>query len=248
MSNKKYTDFHSNYLEDKWISENLDLPEKGFFVDVGASDAIKRSNTYYFEMNGWDGICIEADKFYFSAGEDTEGRNNPLPKFRKKSIHAAVGEEEKEILFVSWGTRKALSHVYTEEFFPGDIPTLFLISDESLLSILDGQVNHKHWKFFHLPHKNSFKVKCYKLETILQEHSVNHIDILDIACRSQDWSIWNSFDYEKYIPKVIITEHTSRGHLRDERVHDFLINTEEYDLCYTTKPCYIFKHNSVEYK
>tara|TARA_R100000030_G_scaffold55352_1_gene41710 strand:+ start:217 stop:873 length:657 start_codon:yes stop_codon:yes gene_type:complete len=218
MSNKKYTDFHSNYLEDKWISENLDLPEKGFFVDVGASDAIKRSNTYHFEMNDWDGICIEADKFYFSTGEDTEGGNNPLPEFRKKSIHAAVGEEEKEILFVSWGTRKALSHVYTEEFFPGDIP------------------------------KNSFKVKCYKLETILQEHNVNHIDILDIACRSQDWSIWNSFDYLKYIPKVIITEHTSRGHSRDERVHDFLITTGEYDLCHTTKPYYIFKHNSVEYK
>ena len=78
---KIYNNFHSNYLEDQWIANNLQLPEKGVFVDVGACDAINRSNTYHFEMNGWTGLCIEPDKFYFSDGKDSEGPNNPLPKF-----------------------------------------------------------------------------------------------------------------------------------------------------------------------
>ena len=40
----KYNKFHGNYLEDEWIANNLQLPHKGVFIDVGASDAIKRSN------------------------------------------------------------------------------------------------------------------------------------------------------------------------------------------------------------
>mgnify|MGYP003118637698 CR=1 FL=1 len=33
---KKYSQFHGNYLEDKWIANNLKLPNQGTFIDVGA--------------------------------------------------------------------------------------------------------------------------------------------------------------------------------------------------------------------
>ena len=56
------------------------------------------------------------------------------------------------------------------------------------------------------------------------------------------------FDYKKYVPKVIITEHSARGFERDERIRDFLLSTEEYDLCCQTEVTYIFKHKSIEYK
>lgn len=212
----KYNKFHGNYLEDEWIANNLQLPHKGVFIDVGASDAIKRSNTYHFEMNDWTGLCIEADKFYFSDGIDNEGPNNPLPKFRKESINAAIGEIDGEVLFLSSG-RKALSQIYSVDFFGENSSA-------------------------------SYSVNCYKLETILHKYNIKYIDILDIACRGQDWKIWNSFDYKKYIPKVIITEHSARGFERDERVRDFLISTGDYDLCHITEPYYIFKHKSIEYK
>lgn len=57
-----YSQSNSQHGEDKWLSENYNLFKKGFFVDVGAGDPILLSNTYYFERNGWSGICIEADK------------------------------------------------------------------------------------------------------------------------------------------------------------------------------------------
>lgn len=47
--------------EAKWILENLTLPEKGFFIDVGSFDGVEGSNTLPFEERGWNGICIEAD-------------------------------------------------------------------------------------------------------------------------------------------------------------------------------------------
>jgi FkbM family methyltransferase len=55
--------FNSQFGEDKWLVENhiIDVSKKGFFLDIGAGDPIRLSNTYYFEQNGWDGICIDAD-------------------------------------------------------------------------------------------------------------------------------------------------------------------------------------------
>ena len=59
--------FNSQFGEDKFLVEELGMPEKGFFLDFGAGDPIRLSNTYYFEQIGWDGICIEADPRNFEA-------------------------------------------------------------------------------------------------------------------------------------------------------------------------------------
>lgn len=56
---KKY---FGNDKEDMWVSIYGNLPDKGVFVDVGAGpNGIQGSNTYYFEQNGWEGLCIDAD-------------------------------------------------------------------------------------------------------------------------------------------------------------------------------------------
>lgn len=69
----KYEKFHSQFGEDKWLVDNNILPKEGVFVDVGAGDPVDLSNTFHFEKNGWDGICIEADK----------SRIEKLKQFRK---------------------------------------------------------------------------------------------------------------------------------------------------------------------
>lgn len=56
-----YSQFHGQFLEDQWIKQNIQLPEKGIFIDVGADQPILGSNTYHFEKNGWTGLCIDAD-------------------------------------------------------------------------------------------------------------------------------------------------------------------------------------------
>lgn len=41
---------------------------KGFFVEVGAGDAVRLSNTYYFEkQKQWDGLLIEPNPQYYQA-------------------------------------------------------------------------------------------------------------------------------------------------------------------------------------
>jgi FkbM family methyltransferase len=53
--------FHSQYGEDRFLAARRRLPRDGVFVDVGAGDPIRFSNTYYFEQHGWTGLCVDAD-------------------------------------------------------------------------------------------------------------------------------------------------------------------------------------------
>jgi FkbM family methyltransferase len=53
-------DFHSQLGQDKWIIGKV-FPgvRDGYFVDVGAWDAVQHSNSKALEDLGWDGICID---------------------------------------------------------------------------------------------------------------------------------------------------------------------------------------------
>ena len=53
--------YASQWGEDRFLTEHGHVAATGVFVDVGAGDPIRFSNTYYFEQIGWHGLCIDAD-------------------------------------------------------------------------------------------------------------------------------------------------------------------------------------------
>jgi FkbM family methyltransferase len=53
--------YHAQWGEDRWIVENLGPPDRGVFVDIGAGDGVRGSNTLYFETIGWNGLCVDPD-------------------------------------------------------------------------------------------------------------------------------------------------------------------------------------------
>lgn len=59
------TVYYSQAGEDKFL-EKL-LPDKGFFVDIGAYDGLKFSNTKRFYDKGWSGLAVEGTLKYFRA-------------------------------------------------------------------------------------------------------------------------------------------------------------------------------------
>jgi len=85
-----YFDFHSQFGEDKFLVENLDLPAKGVFVDIGAGDPVTFSNTYHFERNGWIGLCVDGD----------ERRFEQLKVKRQFVEHAVVSREKNKVNFL----------------------------------------------------------------------------------------------------------------------------------------------------
>ena len=61
--------------------EKLNRKEKGFFVDVGAYHPYKHSNTYFFYINGWTGINIDA----------CPGSMKKFNKVRPKDLNLEMG-------------------------------------------------------------------------------------------------------------------------------------------------------------
>jgi FkbM family methyltransferase len=56
--------YHSQCGEDKWLIETRKIGVGGTFVEVGAFDGIKSSNTFALENgHGWHGVLVEADPF-----------------------------------------------------------------------------------------------------------------------------------------------------------------------------------------
>lgn len=94
--------FYSQFGEDKWIYENITQKTSGVFVDVGAGDPKKISNSYFFEKLGWDVFCIDGDSRQIEK----------LKKERKNVIHAVVYDTTP--VYFKEGTLD-LSRVYEEQ-------------------------------------------------------------------------------------------------------------------------------------
>ena len=53
-------EYISQIGQDRFIDEFFNKKENGFFVDVGANEGVRISNTYFLEkVRNWKGICIE---------------------------------------------------------------------------------------------------------------------------------------------------------------------------------------------
>jgi len=59
--------YTSQVGQDVWVQSILGNKRNGYFVELGASDGIYLSNTYFFEKElGWNGICIEPNPNFHS--------------------------------------------------------------------------------------------------------------------------------------------------------------------------------------
>lgn len=197
----QYTIFHSQFGEDRYIVENLELPRKGVFVDVGAGHPVYCSNTYFFEKNGWQGICIDADI----------NQVEFLKKERSNVEWAAISSQEGEISFL-------------QAFLP-ELSTT--IRDES-------------YQLIKIPFKETVQVPSFQLETILEKYNIGLIDILDIDVEGTELEIWNTFDYEKHKPKVVIIEYFGLGLADNSEEIKYFFSKLPYQLVHTTCSNFIF--------
>jgi FkbM family methyltransferase len=76
--------FYAEFSEDFWISENIPLPEKGIYCDVGCAWPDLRSNTAFLRKRGWHGLAIDGNPFWKHYWDET---------LNAKFINAIVSNE-----------------------------------------------------------------------------------------------------------------------------------------------------------
>jgi len=52
--------YHSQAWQDEFVSNILNFKKNGYFIDIGSTDGMNQSNSYFLESEmGWNGICVE---------------------------------------------------------------------------------------------------------------------------------------------------------------------------------------------
>lgn len=188
---------------------------KGVIFDVGAFEPIRISNSYHFEMNGWDSYCFEANTESIPL----------LKKYRKNVFNYAISDENKpEVSF----------HVVTLHDMPGNWTASYSaieISDD--YKRVFGWNNNFDVKKIIVPQKT--------LNTVIKEEisNVTSIDILSIDVEGAELNCLKGLDLIKYDPKVILLENaTPTNKIIQDYLESFgykLDVQEEYNQFYVSK-------------
>ena len=169
--------YYSQFQQDKFAYENYFQNKiDGYFVDIGAADGIKFSNSKFFEELGWKGVCIEPNPKAFK--ELIKVRTN-------KCINKAISDkiEISQFFQITDGPEQLSGLV--EEFTESAI---FRINNDLQL------------------YPNSFDyidVECDLFENIVDQDS---IDFLSIDTEGNELKILQTINFDKFNIDVITVE------------------------------------------
>lgn len=174
--------YFGQYKQDKYCFENfLSHKTRGTFLDIGADDGVRFSNTFFFEKEkGYTGLCIEPRKAAFKK----------LITNRKCNCeNIAVDVENREVEFQElFGYGCGLSGII-RNYDPRHVKR-----------IIQEKKNPKHVK------SEIIKVKTRKLQELLNQYNLYNIDFLSLDIEGGELDILKSIDWEKVRVNVITVE------------------------------------------
>ena len=173
--------YYSQDGQDRYLDEKIfKRKTNGYFIEIGANDGIKFSNTYFLEKNrGWTGICIEPHPFAFEK----------LKKNRTAiAINACVADSENETDYLQ-------IEGYGE-----------------MLSGLINKYDDRHIKRIerdlkiHGGSRQIVKVPCLRLDSIIVQNNVTHVDYCSIDTEGGELDILRTIDLTQHDISLISVE------------------------------------------
>jgi FkbM family methyltransferase len=151
----------------------------GNCIEIGAVDGIMLSNTYYFEKNNWNALCIEPIPYYYEK----------LKINRKQSLNYAISSKNCD-----------------EEIF--NLVTMNNGNQSSISGLnLDPLLIQSHQEMNLNPKIETIKVITRRLDWCIENY-FNHdtIDFISIDTEGNELDVLKSFDVNKYNTKLLIIE------------------------------------------
>ena len=214
---KKY---FGDYELDRKLEKYLNY-KNGFFVELGANDGVRQSNTFYFEKNfEWNGVLIEPIK--------------------KKFLKCSKYRSDKNFFYnnacVSFDFKKSeINMIYSD--------LMSSINDDSINSQVDAKQHALKGERFLLK-KDKIEevwVKTITLNKILNEvNSPKLIDFLSLDVEGSEIEVLGGIDFSVYNFKYILIE--SRD---DEITKNYLINKNYIFLEKISKRDLFFKYKYI---
>jgi FkbM family methyltransferase len=194
MINEFYGQFDPKV--DQIIKQYFPEKKNGKCIEVGATDGVYYSNTYHFEKNGWDCLCIEPVPETF----------NKLKNNRKNCLNFAISSENKDEVDFELFTIKDVDQPH---------------SAMSSLQVDDILVNDIQKHFSNVERK-TIKIQTRRLDWCIQNHfNYDEIDFISIDTEGNELDVLKSFDVNAYSLKLLIIENNYNTSEVEEYLKDF---------------------------
>jgi FkbM family methyltransferase len=184
---------YCQFNEEQIIQEYFGQDYIGVCLEIGSSDGIAGSNSFFFEQKGWKCLCIEPNFDYFEQ----------CSKNRVLSLNYAVGSQnidnvEFTIVRLNNGNESAISS---------------LSLDDKLFDM------HKEYN----PQKIKTFVNVRTLDYILENDVENfeNIDFISIDTEGTELDVLKGFDIEKWKPKMLLIENNYNDSLIENYLLQF---------------------------
>ena len=186
--------FYGQNLQDKYIYENFLPFEGGTFLDIGASDGVRFSNTYFFEKERkFTGLCVEPRKSAFK--RLVENRNCFC-----ENVAVDSQEDPTAVFLEVKGYGSGLSGL-VRHYDPRHFDR---INEETKRKDSLGSFIQK--------------VPTVKLETLLDKYNLHDIDLCSIDVEGAELCILQSIDWTKTRIRVLVVE----NNYSDPKMREYL--------------------------
>lgn len=179
--------YQSQYKQDEFIDTILEHKNNGIFVDIGAWDGVRYSNSYFFETyRNWTGVCVE-----------------PLPKEFKKL------KDNRKCICLNY----AISTINgKKKFLMIDHPE----GGGMLSGLVDGY-NKAHMKRVNKFKDNSsiIEVECKNINDLLIEYKLYNIDYCSIDVEGIDFDILKDINFNKFNITLISIENNYKDNIKN---------------------------------
>ena len=167
--------------------------KNGFFIEIGACDGVKFSNTYMLEKVGWNGIICEPSKYWHMR---IKKRNCMI---NKKAVFSESGTK---IKFDEFPTSPELSGF-----------NKYLDNDDNK------EIRSKGYKSEAF---QTYHVETITLNDLIAENTdKKSIDYISIDTEGSEYEIIKNFDFNKYTVEIFTIEHNYIKEKRD-KIYDLL--------------------------
>ena len=212
IKNKKY--FGQNKM-DKKLLQYLNY-KNGFFIELGANDGLRQSNTYYLEKNlSWRGILIEPEKKNFIKCKKNRSTKN---------FYFNVACQKKN-------NQKKMKFLYSD---------LMTISLDRSNNIKNPYIHAKKGKLYL---RNNEKIRKFTQNTMTLGEILNIcncnrvIDFLSLDVEGMELDVLKGVNFNKYNFRYILTESYD-----DKKIKSFLISKNYEYIKKLSKRDLLFKY------
>lgn len=168
--------YYSQFEQDKIVHQILNQKE-GVFLDIGASDGITFSNSYFFEKMGWKGLCIEPRKQAFD--KLTQIRNCNYENILVTNVSETVTFQE------------------INDYGSGLSGIVKYYHPKHNIRILKDAKNSD---------KICYKAQTHNIQDILDKYDMKSIDYCSIDTEGSEFEIIKGIDFNKTSIKIFTIE------------------------------------------